>query len=44
MLKNVSCYQEDGKWYMSLRYEYKNEDGKHTFIIMEILEDENQID
>ena len=33
MLKNVSCYQEDGKWYMSLRYEYKNEDGKHTFII-----------
>ncbi len=33
MLKEASCYQEDGKWYMSLRYEYKAEDGKRTFII-----------
>ena len=27
MLKEASCYQEDGKWYISLRYEYEAKDG-----------------
>lgn len=35
MLKDVSCYQEHGKWYMSLKYEFYDKDGKrkHSIVI-----------
>ncbi len=33
MLEHVHCYQENGNWYMSLRYEFEDEDGLHRVII-----------
>lgn len=33
MLEHVHCYQENGNWYMSLRYEFEDEDGMHRVII-----------
>ncbi len=33
MLIHVHCYQENEKWYMSLRYEFEDEDGLHRVII-----------
>lgn len=33
MLTHVHCYQENEKWYMSLRYEFEDEDGLHRVTI-----------
>ena len=33
MLKHVHCYQENGNWYMSLKYEFEDENGKHRITI-----------
>ena len=33
MLKYVYCYQENGNWYMSLKYEFEDENGKHRITI-----------
>lgn len=33
MLDHVHCYQENGNWYMSLRYEFEDENGLHRVII-----------
>ena len=36
MLKRVNCYQENWNWYMSLKYEFEDENGKHRIIIPKI--------
>ena len=33
MLKHVRCYQENGNWYMTLKYEFEDENGKHRITI-----------
>ena len=33
MLEHVHCYQENGNWYMSLKYEFEDEDGMHRITI-----------
>lgn len=33
MLEHVHCYQENGNWYMSLKYEFEDEDGMHRVTI-----------
>lgn len=33
MLKHVHCYQENGNWYMSLKYEFEDENGKRGKIM-----------
>ena len=33
MLKHVICYQENGNWSISFKYEFQDETGKHRITI-----------